>query len=386
MVLESLGFSVDRNAHNLADPYLEVIPTRGKRRCEIARVRAAGATEILASARRAEARDVDASPVLLLGLAKTWSVLRQWKHRQSFLEAYGDMVVEVGDAGAIQAFGGVPSAKRPTSLRDFLASPHTRGHVAFSNIPPSPSPGSGFERATAAATALLAAVVPDPSLTGFGDDGNRFVLSAGHDGTGLSPHVHGDTWLTLVGGYKLWLLEPPALASWYPRHQEYSKILARAGRPPHAMLCLQRPGETMFVPAGWGHATLNVGVTLGIGQQEPPGMVRRATYEANRSNPHTLLRATMGATKVAPKLKHLDVILDNDPSNVEALFLKSDAAMRSGISDVSPRERRGICNNAIWRLRRWMRENDAEDELASIALREVVGLCGDVGGDSRSEL
>merc|ERR1712023_560085 len=33
------------------------------------------------------------------------------------------------------------------------------------------------------------------------------------------------------------------------------------------MHCMQKPGEVMFVPRRWHHATLNVGTALGLGGQ-----------------------------------------------------------------------------------------------------------------------
>ena len=99
------------------------------------------------------------------------------------------------------------------------------------------------------------------------------------DGQGLGFHTHAHTWLGLIAGVKAWLLfEPGAFPrgnlSFPNRMLGAERMLSQwaadgegeegAARP---MLCFQHPGEILYLPTGWAHATLNLGETVGIGGQ-----------------------------------------------------------------------------------------------------------------------
>ena len=45
--------------------------------------------------------------------------------------------------------------------------------------------------------------------------------------------------------------------------------------------CLQRAGDVVYLPAGWKHATLNVGETIAVGEQQ----VREAIFILQRLRP-----------------------------------------------------------------------------------------------------
>ena len=92
-------------------------------------------------------------------------------------------------------------------------------------------------------------------------------------------------WNTLLVGHKKWILFPPdtAAADVLPTDllpdskelggaaQWFANVLPRAQHavdwPTHRPIeVLQKPGETMYVPAGWWHAVLNLDTTIAVTQ------------------------------------------------------------------------------------------------------------------------
>eukprot|EP00927_Polykrikos_kofoidii_P071579 TRINITY_DN67837_c0_g1_i1.p1 TRINITY_DN67837_c0_g1~~TRINITY_DN67837_c0_g1_i1.p1 ORF type:complete len:437 (+),score=53.76 TRINITY_DN67837_c0_g1_i1:56-1312(+) len=358
-VLEALGFTVSAKEEDGSWN----APFQVQNRCDVKRVAASKAAKALKILEKSKTKDVDVKPFLISGLAEAWNASRGWGNRESFLSEYGELTAEVGDPAAVQAYGGRSGAMTKMSLRKFLSNPHERGHVVFSV-----ASNRKFKR-------LLSDVQLPKVFEDFsGTDKTSFLLSFGHDGAGLSPHVHGDTWLTLVVGLKLWVFEPPSKVSWAPRHGSYIRSLVKEGPPSHAILCLQHPGDTVFVPTDWGHATVNIGVTLAVGQQKPPGAVNPRVYHENPQNIHTLLRAAMAA-RGKGLLKQVNKILAADPYNAEGFGLLIGAKHTN--PDRSDREQAEICKTASDRMLEWMRANDPDDELATVALEHYKEICSE---------
>ena len=87
-------------------------------------------------------------------------------------------------------------------------------------------------------------------------------------------------WNALLSGHKYWVLYPPETpkGAIKPQLQDethiggapqwFTDVLPKTFRPewPHArpIVILQRPGETMYVPAGWWHAVLNLDTTIAV--------------------------------------------------------------------------------------------------------------------------
>lgn len=70
---------------------------------------------------------------------------------------------------------------------------------------------------------------------------------------------------------QLWLLYPPteAFYSTKPARKLFEEVLRSAQQPQTApsILVVQRAGDVMYVPALWGHATLNVAQSIGVAHE-----------------------------------------------------------------------------------------------------------------------
>merc|ERR550532_1657143 len=80
------------------------------------------------------------------------------------------------------------------------------------------------------------------------------ILSLGSHGSGVFTHQHDANFLTQVQGTKLWFIAPPEANKLPIRHP--CTYIAR--RPPGVQVCAIRPGETIYVPDRWHHATCNL--------------------------------------------------------------------------------------------------------------------------------
>eukprot|EP00660_Eupelagonema_oceanica_P008345 gene8345-22579_t len=142
------------------------------------------------------------------------------------------------------------------------------------------------------------AALSDPRIRG-GE--SHFGIFMGPQGSGTSMHYHKAAWNALVYGRKLWALTPPAESAFRRRELaaasfrdgwlDEAAAAARgetggAGRAPPApahliphtpravgaprrLYCVQREDDVVFVPHGWGHATLNLREGVGAAGYRP---------------------------------------------------------------------------------------------------------------------
>ena len=209
-------------------------------------------------------------PAIITGVVDSWESFAAWQNRTAFLESFGDSFVTPANLyGAVQAqFGVQRLAKSRVRLQTFIDAPsedqHCFEHAAADSM---------GRAAAQEITALAGDWLLPPRRLGF--EPNRF-LSIGGDGVGLPLHSHGATWLALLVGSKLWYLYPPhelparahatlgvaTMRAW--REKRLLEELPAAERP---MACTQRPGELLWLPPAWHHATINVGYTIAVGAQ-----------------------------------------------------------------------------------------------------------------------
>jgi len=111
---------------------------------------------------------------------------------------------------------------------------------------------------------------------GGGSTGIDFFV--GSNGSGTPLHHHGAVWNALVYGRKLWALAPPKAASFGPpgqhpldsdwwREWQHDARERHASSPQHHhhQFCVQEAGTLLYLPEGWGHATINLEEGLGVG-------------------------------------------------------------------------------------------------------------------------
>ena len=134
----------------------------------------------------------------------------------------------------------------------------------------------------------LLAQFPRPVQFIVGAENQReanMAFGVGGSGSGVNFHQHGAVFLSLLHGRKRWWLRDPAAgrprftpgrstAEWF--REEWPAVLrAAAGGaeaddggaplPPGYHDCAQRPGEVLYLPPRWWHATMNVGDTVSVG-------------------------------------------------------------------------------------------------------------------------
>ena len=94
--------------------------------------------------------------------------------------------------------------------------------------------------------------------------------------SGAPLHYHADAINVLAHGTKHWYLQPPIDAEYHttPAFDWHSQQLSSYPDMHKPIECTQQAGDLIFVPQGWGHATLNwqesVGVAVEFGHN--PGM------------------------------------------------------------------------------------------------------------------
>lgn len=181
------------------------------------------------------------------------------------------------------------------------------------------------------------------------------ILSVGPSRSGLSSHTHGDTWLAVAHGAKRWLVAAPgstlvssqAMGKLHPLAPSRFLFSLADKEIDHVEGCLQRAGDVVYVPAGWKHATLNVGETVGFGEQQVHLALDRY---------HQSVEA-----------------LEDSPRDVEALHGAGVAAAHIGIESRDESKLREAADF----LRRAVAERPLQPDI-SILLGEVLASLGDM--------
>jgi len=104
-------------------------------------------------------------------------------------------------------------------------------------------------------------------------DGDQ-LLTLGGPRSGAHFHAHGAAFLTLLVGHKRWYFHSPGTfpnASVPLLDREVAvweaEVLPKLEGAEAPLSCVQQPGDTVFVPDSWAHATTNLDDTAGVAWQ-----------------------------------------------------------------------------------------------------------------------
>ena len=120
----------------------------------------------------------------------------------------------------------------------------------------------------------------------------------GAAGSGSPVHWHNDAINVAVQGAKLWTLLPPPHAVYSRRHAALDAAAFLPGgakADAGAVHCVQRAGEVMFVPEGWGHGVLNLEASVGYAQSF------NGPHKKFNDAPHHFIDGGVSATVLRPQ-------------------------------------------------------------------------------------
>ena len=213
-------------------------------------------------------------PLRLTGVARNWSAARTWGSKARFAELHGGAERQARWAGGGNQFG---ILARNTAVSDYLAEMGTDEAAGREGLLFDSGVGQPGEWD----------VPPLFAAAGLDDS----VVSVGPAAQGLPFHNHATAWQTVVLGRKAFLLLPPLAVgegSWLRPEPYFTEILSTMFFPssqqflarhaadlwrlvPQAAELLRvvvlGPGETLFIPCNWYHATINLADTVAVGGQ-----------------------------------------------------------------------------------------------------------------------
>ena len=229
-------------------------------------------------------------PVLLSNATAAWAALaspsRRWTRSYLRTSEAGRLPVELSSMPYQPGVGGAARA-RPT-LADFLESMlveagtdenSTRTPRGASQPPP-----FVFDGGRLLSTSLGEDVTPHPAvlrvdgLPGGVDGAVLQQLSVSPALAGAHPHFHGTAYNALVVGIRRWALVPPAHATFtlQPALEYFSTLRHGSADPRHRAALVgseplppwldvvQRPGDVLYVPSQWQHATISLAESVAV--------------------------------------------------------------------------------------------------------------------------
>ncbi len=217
-----------------------------------------------------------ATPTIIEGLIDSWPAFQTWTDPDQFAKRHGTLKVDgrrltwmYSDALADQKAGRPTQHAELAEVIDATAREHI---IVLDETDRSEQEGE-----------LLTALSEDIEVPDFLEaiDGAR-VLSFGGGHRGVQIMQHGVAWLGLVTGAKLWYVAAPDEDKPADRQCIPDELIdEEANQREKLSTCLLLPGEVIFVPDQWWHATCNLdSYSIGFGAQlwnlEAERFVKRA--------------------------------------------------------------------------------------------------------------
>ena len=252
------------------------------RRCDFASVDGAALTP-----EAFESDHLRKAPIVVTGLTESWPARRGGWEREALLGKHGELEITHAQASDVAQFGPKEGGGKSitSALREWVASTMDSTDGVHSPL--------AFDR-SATNIAYKLHQQGDFNLPAALTPGgmSQLLLSLGPPRAGLPLHTHGDSWLALTHGTKLWMVFPP---SWGAKsHKAAYELLAlrpaadilTAGllsalpEEERPMMCVQQAGDLVYLPALWWHATVNLNGAVGVGAQNDVDDYTPATDEA----------------------------------------------------------------------------------------------------------
>jgi hypothetical protein len=174
---------------------------------------------------------------------------------------FGDQTMRFGD---FLADGGAPEDEEPPYLFDKNESFEKKTGVS--------ALWATLERARPGA----AGDAPFGALAAFLTPQDARVMLIGAPGSAVSFHNHPTAFNVLLSGRKRWWLYPPtelpplSFPQYRPQRSYWASVDAALGKSAAAkFVCTQLPGETLYLPGGFYHATQSLTRTVGIARKAP---------------------------------------------------------------------------------------------------------------------
>ena len=204
-------------------------------------------------------------PLLLTHAAMSWAAMSSWAAPSSIVAAHGDVELQLQDPALLATKGTFAPVLYSMPLADYLEENCSTTKLPFFQ--------NRWHRLT---DRLLADVnfsdVPTRSVRA------HHLFSLGGVGTGVGFHSHAESWLAQVQGRKHWSLARSLGPGWRTKHgcewmseddghghsgpsidykaedePWYMEMMGFRKRPLYQ--CEVHPGDAIYIPTGWYHAT-----------------------------------------------------------------------------------------------------------------------------------
>jgi len=209
---------------------------------------------------------------------KNWRAKDRWHSKEQLVSGYGNVPIKVTEIKPFHGMGRPHEVRIPIQL-----------YAEYDDNNVADDPFYGFEHDMDQARKAFHEDYHVPSYfendiydlnertREFYPNYKHFIVGGQRTGTNL--HVDPkftSAWNTLLCGYKKWAIFPPGSSDAYLELlgvKKYSQLppsywwldVPQTIKEDIGMIeCVQKPGETIYVPAGWWHCVLNLSFTVAI--------------------------------------------------------------------------------------------------------------------------